>query len=631
MAKISKRDSEFLELFHTDINPRAYQLLGAKKTVRKNGEAGFTFRVWAPNAEGVSVVGDFNGWDPKANRMKPLGDAGVWECFVPGLEEGAAYKYCFQAPGGNTLLKMDPYGVRTSAQPQNDSVTCSLDGYHWQDADWMQARRTAPKGRPINIYQLHLGSWRRGEGGRLYSYAELAGILPDYVQEMGYTHIELMPIMEYGFDGAWGYRTTSYFAPTFRYGDPAGLMQLIDRCHQLGIGVLMDWNIAHFPKDSHGLIDLDGGSCYEYDDPMKREHSQWDTRVFDYSRPEVRSFLLSNALFWLEVYHLDGLRLNNVSSMLYLDYGRESWEWSPNIQGGRENLEAIDFLRRLNETVLQEQPGVLMIAEEFGQFPDLTLPVMLGGLGFTHCWNVSWTRDMMSYFSLAPEYRAYSQDKLTFGTDSAFGEAYILPLSHEEFVYGKRSLMEKLPGLPEQKLAGVRSFFAFMMAYPGKKMSFMGSEFGQIDQWDYHTQLQWELLEDPGHLGTQRCIRELNMVYRKNCPLWEDEANRDSFYWIDSGNLRPDVVAFVRMDEEGDELIVVANFSDRPVDYRLGLPDERTYTVIFDSNLERFGGTQPEEHRTIEPIPREFGSFDQYAQLELAPYSVVYLRDDVQE
>ncbi len=628
MAKLSKRDSVFLELFHTDINPRAYELLGAKKTVRKNGETGFTFRIWAPNAEGVSVVGDFNGWDPKAHRMKAFGDGGVWECFIPGLGEGVSYKYCLLAQNGNTLLKMDPYGTRTSPQPQNDSVTCTLD-YAWQDADWMQARPALAKGRPVNIYQLHLGSWRRGEENRLYTYAELAGCLPDYVKEMGYNYIELMPIMEYSFDGAWGYRTTNYFSPTFRYGEPAGLMQLIDRCHQLGIGVIMDWNIAHFPKDSYGLIDLDGGSCYEYADPMKREHSQWDTRVFDYSREEVRSFLLSNALFWLKEYHMDGLRLNNVSSMLYLDYGRESWEWTPNAQGGRENLEAIDFIKRLNAAVLAEAPGALMIAEEFTQFPGLTRPVLLGGLGFTHTWNVAWTRDMMSYFSLAPEYRLYNQDKLTFSPDSAFGEEYILPLSQEEFVYGKRSLMEKFPGLQEQKLAGVRSFFGFMMAFPGKKMSFMGSELGQIEQWNHRGQLQWELLEDPGHEGTMACIRELNQVYQKNCPLWEDEGNPASFYWIDSGALRPGVVAFARSDEEGDAVVVVCNFSDKPVDYRLGLPEEKTYTVIFDSDLERFGGSQPVERRRIEPIPREFGSFDQYAQLTLAPYSVVYLRYDV--
>ena len=363
---------------------------------------------------------------------------------------------------------------------------------------------------------------------------------------------------------------------------------------------------------------------------MKREHSQWDTHVFDYGRQEVREFLISNALYWLEEYHMDGLRLNNVSSMLYLDYGKESWEWTPNIQGGRENLEAIDFLKRLNETVQAEVPGALMIGEEFAGFENMTLPVLHGGLGFTHMWNVRWTEAMMNYFSLAPEYRAYNLDRLVFSATTAFEEDYILPLSYKEFVYGKRSLLEKFPGLEAEKMAGVRSFFGFMMAFPGKKMSFMGSEFGQVGQWDYHSQLEWDLLENEGHRQMQTCIRELNHIYARNCPLWQDESNKGSFYWIDPGRTDPDVVAFSRIDEEGDELLVVCNFSDTACNYKLGLPEEKTYTVIFDSNLTRYGGTQTEENRRILPVPREYGSFDQYAELELAPYSVLYLRYDVQ-
>ena len=636
MAKLSKRDQALLDRFHDDIQPRMYDYFGAKLTRKRTGEEGVTFRIWAPNAEAVAVVGDFNSWDPKRDRLHRVDDAGVWEGFVPGLTAGTGYKYCFTAPGGNTLLKMDPYGTRTSAPPQNDSVVEAPSAYVWQDAAWMEARQNFGHGRPINIYQVHLGSWRRHEDGSLYTYRELADTLPDYLARMGYNHLELMPIMEYSYDGAWGYRTTNYFSPTFRYGEPDGLRALIDRCHQLGIGVLMDWNIAHFPKEGYGLMDLDGGSCYEYSDPLKREHPQWDTRVFDYGREEVRSFLASNALYWLCEYHLDGLRLNNVSSMVYLDYGRESWEWTPNVRGGRENLEAIDFLRRLNEIVAEEAPGALMIAEEFGQFDKVTMPAKVGGLGFTHKWNVSWTGDMMAYFSLAPEYRAYSLDKLIFSASSAFVEDYILPLTHEEFVYGKRSLLEKFPGLEREKLAGLRSFFGFMMAFPGKKMSFMGCEFGQTSQWDYHSQLEWELLEDDAHEGaahraTQACIADLNRVYAKNCPLWEDESNPQSFYWIDPGRTDPDIVSFARMDEEGDEVLVVCNFSNQPVRYRLGLPEEMTYTVIFDTDLERYGGSQTEENRKIAPVLREYGGFDQYAELDLAPYSVQYLRYDVQE
>lgn len=630
MARISKQDAAFLDRFHSGAEPRAYTYFGAHQTRKRTGEEGVTFRVWAPNATGVSVVGDFNGWDPKAAKMRRVDDQGVWECFVSGLPAGTAYQYCMIAANGNTLLKMDPYGARTTAQPRTESVVAAVEDYTWNDASWMAERKNFGHGRPINIYQVHAGSWRRHEDGQLYTYAELAEALPDYVHEMGYNYLELTPLMEYSFDGAWGYRTTNYFSPTFRYGDPDGLRQLVDRCHQLGIGVLMDWNIAHFPKDSYGLIDLDGGSCYEYSDPMKREHSQWDTRVFDYGRQEVREFLISNALYWLEEYHMDGLRLNNVSSMLYLDYGRESWEWTPNIQGGRENLEAIDFLKRLNETVQAEAPGALMIGEEFAGFENMTLPVLHGGLGFTHMWNVRWTEAMMNYFSLAPEYRAYNLDRLVFSASSAFEEDYILPLSYKEFVYGKRSLLEKLPGLEAEKLAGVRSFFGFMMAFPGKKMSFMGSEFGQVSQWDHHSQLEWDLLEQESHRQTQTCIRELNQIYARNCPLWQDESNKGSFYWIDPGRTDPDVVAFSRIDEEGDELLVVCNFSNTACHYKLGLPEEKTYTVLFDSNLARYGGTQIEENRRILPVPREYGSFDQYAELDLAPYSVLYLRYDIQ-
>lgn len=624
MARLTKKDQAFLEAFHGNICSTAHMFLGAHHLVRKTGEEGFLFRVWAPNATAASVVGDFNDWKPQANPMKPFGEGGIWECFIPALPIGTQYKYCLTAQNGNTLLKMDPYGYATSPAPDSDSVTAVLEEYSWQDADWMQRRRTLTRQRPINIYQVHLGSWRRGEEHRYLTYDQLAELLPAYVQQMGYNYIELMPLMEHTHDGAWGYRTTNYFAPTCRYGSPHGLMHLIDACHRAGIGVIMDWNVAHFPKDSHGLIDLDGGCCYEYSDPMKQEHSQWDTRVFDFGREEVRSFLVSNAMFWLGQYHLDGLRLNNVSSMLYLDYGRENWQWTPNIQGGRENLEAVSFLQALNTTVLGTYPGVLMIAEEFSPWPNVTRPASYGGLGFTHRWNVGWTNDMMQYFSLAPAFRSYNQDKLTFGSFSAFGESYILPLSHEEFVFGKRSLLEKLPGLPEEKLAGLRSFFALMLAYPGKKMTFMGCELGQLEQWNHRHELQWFLQEDAAHHSTQQCIADLNRFYLSHAPLWQNDESKESFYWIDAGSTTDGVFSFVRMDEEGHEILVVCNFSDQTREYQMGLPEEKCYRVVFDTNSACYGGTA-EGHALIQPQPYEYAGFDQYARLTLAPYSACYL------
>ena len=601
----------------------AQSLLGAHRTAE-----GWCFRVYAPNARSVWVAGDFSDWQGLAMNRWP---EGIWETTVPQAQVGQSYKYVVEGADGRTRWKADPYGVYSQLRPANASRLWEMAPYPWRDAAWREKRRREPLWEgPLNIYEVHPGSWQRQEDGSFLTYRQLADRLAPYVRDMGYHAVELLPVTEYPLDDSWGYQCVGYFAPTARYGTPEDLKYFVDRMHRAGIAVILDWVPAHFCKDEHGLIDFDGTCLYEYGDPLKREHAGWGTRVFDFGRGEVRSFLLSSAAWWLREYHMDGLRLNNVSSMLYLDYGKESWEWTPNIQGGRENLEAIDFLKRLNETVQAEVPGALMIGEEFAGFENMTLPVLHGGLGFTHMWNVRWTEAMMNYFSLAPEYRAYNLDRLVFSATTAFEEDYILPLSYKEFVYGKRSLLEKFPGLEAEKMAGVRSFFGFMMAFPGKKMSFMGSEFGQVSQWDYHSQLEWDLLENEGHRRMQTCIRELNHIYARNCPLWQDEANKGSFYWIDPGRTDPDVVAFSRIDEEGDELLVVCNFSDTACNYKLGLPEEKTYTVIFDSNLTRYGGTQTEENRRILPVPREYGSFDQYAELELAPYSVLYLRYDVQ-
>ena len=616
-----------LNQFREGTNYHAYEFLGAHP-YQTPSEEGYEFRVWAPNAAEVSLVGDFNGWQPGATPMSRLAEYGVWECAVAGLKQYDNYKYCIKTRDGRQLMKADPYAFHAETAPGTASKLYDLGGYQWQDGAWFKGREGYnPYRNPMNIYEMHLGSWRRYPDGNPYDYRKTADELVPYLLEMGYNYVELMPILEHPYDGSWGYQVTGYFAPTSRYGTPHDFMYFVDKCHQAGIGVIMDWVPAHFPKDAMGLYEFDGQPLYEYQDVHKREHAHWGTRVFDYARNEVQCFLISSAMFWVEQYHVDGIRVDAVASMLYLDYGREDWEWLPNINGGKENLEAVAFLQKLNASVLTAHPSALMIAEESTAWPMVTKPPQVGGLGFNFKWNMGWMNDMLAYTSLDPIFRCYNHDKLTFSLFYAFSENFILPISHDEVVHGKCSLINKMPGEYEMKFAGMRAFLGSMMAHPGKKLLFMGCEFAQFIEWNYKQQLDWMLLDYEAHRQMQQFVRELNRFYLDHAAFWQVEDSWDGFNWLAHDDHARNIIAFRRMDENGDDIVVVCNFA--PVTrekYIVGVPDATSYDEIFNSDDTRFGGSGVVNKGAIRVKKVPDHDMAQSIELTVPPLAVVFLK-----
>jgi 1,4-alpha-glucan branching enzyme len=596
----------------------AWRTLGAHATAD-----GVRFAVWAPNALNVTVVGEFNDWDIRRHPMRRR-NGGVWELLIPGLREGAAYKYHVSSQiGGYQQLKADPYGFYCETPPKSASVVWNLDKYRWNDADWMDRRaRTEWLKAPVAAYEVHAGSWMQG-----LSYRDMAVKMVDYVKLMGYTHIELLPIMEHPFAGSWGYQVIGYFAPTSRFGNPDDFRFLIDRCHQAGIGVIVDWVPAHFPKDAHGLGFFDGTALYEHADPRKGEHLDWGTKIFNYGRNEVRSFLISNALFWLKEFHIDALRVDAVASMLYLDYSRQPGEWVPNQFGGNENLEAVEFLRRFNEQA-HKIPGVFTVAEESTAFPGVSKPVYLGGLGFTMKWNMGWMHDMLGYFGNDPVYRKFHQNDITFSLMYAFSENFVLPISHDEVVYGKRSLLGRMPGDEWRQFANVRAFLAYMWAHPGKKLLFMGQEIGQREEWNHDASVPWQTLEFEPHRKLQNLSRELNRIYRSSPALYEVDFHYSGFEWIDFRDAEASIIAFLRRAEDPEDFLVFCcNFTPVPRrGYEFGVPEAGFYEEILNTDSELFGGSNLGNGGMVSSraIPKHDRAFS--ISVTLPPLSVVAFR-----
>ena len=613
-----------LYLFYQGKNYESYKFFGVH--ARKKGRSRvFTFRVWAPNAVSVSVVGDFNDWDRNVNPMSLIAD-GVWEAEISKLKQFDTYKFSIETKKGQILLKADPYASHFETRPQTASKIYE-SSYEWQDKEWLDAKKDKVIYKsPVNIYEVHLSSWKKRAEDVFFDYVSFADEIIPYLKKMSYTHIEFMPLTEYPYDGSWGYQVTGYFAPTSRYGTPDDFRKMIDRFHSAGIGVILDWVPAHFPKDASGLYEFDGTCCYEYTDQRKREHKAWGTRVFDYGKAEVCSFLISSANYWFDEFHVDGLRVDAVASMLYLDYDRREGEWARNIYGSNENLEAVQFLKNLNEAVFSKHPHALMIAEESTAWPLVTKPTEVGGLGFNFKWNMGWMNDMLSYMSLDPIYRAFNHDKLTFSFYYAFSENYVLPISHDEVVHGKCSMINKMPGGYEQKFASYRAFLAYMTAHPGKKLLFMGQEFAQMKEWDYKSQLDWELMESDEHKNMLKFSEKLNKFYIENSPLWQNDDSWNGFSWISNDDNTQSVIAFRRIDDNGEELIAVCNFVPvKREKYLIGVPFKGKYKLVFNTDSAEFGGSDVTE-KTFKSENIAMHGFDQSISMTLAPLSVIYLK-----
>ena len=621
-----------LFLYGKGTHYRTYEKFGAH-LLEEDGKKGAYFAVWAPNAQNVSVIGSFNNWEAWIHKMTPIGQSGIWELFIPGVKEGDQYKFEIKGKDGFWAQKSDPYAFSAELRPRTASVVYDLGKYQWNDSSWMEQRAQAKwHEKPISVYEVHLGSWKRNveQGNRWLTYRELADQLISYVKELGYTHIELMPIAEHPFDGSWGYQTAGYYAPTSRFGSPDDFRHFVDCCHAAGIGIILDWVPAHFPKDAHGLGYFDGTHLYEHADPRMGEHMDWGTLIFNYGRNEVSGFLLSNAVFWAHEYHIDGLRVDAVASMLYLDYSREAGQWIPNCFGGRENLEAIEFIKHFNSIVHTECPGFLTFAEESTAFPQVSHSVDIGGLGFDFKWNMGWMNDTLKYFSKDPVHRKYHQGDLTFSMIYAFTENFILPFSHDEVVHGKASLLDKMPGDFWQKFANQRLLFAYMFAHPGKKLLFMGCEIGQWREWDAATSLDWNLLDYEPHQKLKKLVAKLNSLYTNESALYDIESSWEGFDWIDFHDAENSVVCFLRKGRDPQEVIVCAlNLTPTPrPGYRIGLPREGNWETILNTDATTYGGSDagPKEGSVYDAhhLPWHGKGFS--IQLDLPPLGVLMLK-----
>ncbi len=619
-------DEQACFLFNEGSLLKGWQLLGAN-WLECQGVKGVRFCVWAPNAKSVSLLGDFNHWDRRRHSMRRHPASGLWELFLPQVQGGEHYKFLLQTQDGSWLEKADPCARQMQGAPHNASIVPMADSdWQWQDSDWMAARaQSAWHRQAVSIYELHLGSWRRnGEGGFL-SYAEVAELLVPYLQSHGFTHVEFMPLSEYPFDGSWGYQPVGLFAPSHRFGDPEGLKLLVDACHRAGIGVLLDWVAAHFPSDPHGLAHFDGTCLYEHEDPRRGRHPDWDTLIYNYGRKEVQSFLLSNACYWLEEFHFDGLRLDAVSSMLYLDYSREEGQWQANEYGGRENLEAIAFLQQLNTRLYHEYPGIIMIAEESTAWDGVSRDVAAGGLGFGFKWNMGWMHDTLDYLTKEPVHRSYHHGQLTFSLIYAYTEQFILSLSHDEVVHGKRALLEKIPGDDWQKFATLRAFYGFMWAHPGKKLLFMGGEFGQRREWQHDFSLDWHLLQYPSHQGLSDWVRDLNLCYRRQPSLWQCDSEPQGFRWLDCNDSQHSLLAFTRIDSDGNMVLVICNFTPCVREgYRLGLPEPGRYRELLNSDSAFYGGSNQGNAGGMEAEEIPWQGMPYSALIRVPPLASVY-------